>query len=158
MDCSSRKWCTYLFWFCIDVSICNAYILCNHFRVGQGRARISQVKLMTELAKELVGGFSSCVSVAQYTKPLKELWLMRTQVNIFWTKSRAGKGNVFFVRSWERKLQREGQSRQLLNAFNVGWLPAGKILLDRITCIEFFFFFVPSLWQCSEFHCGSEIN
>lgn len=68
---SSRKWYRYLFWFCIDVSICNAYILCNHFRVGQGRARISQVKFRTELAKELVGGFSSCVSAAQSTKRRK---------------------------------------------------------------------------------------
>ena len=142
---SSRKWYRYLFWFCIDVSICNAYILCNHFRVGQGRARISQVKFRTELAKELVGGFSSCVSAAQSTKRRKiERTLAHENAGKhFSDKIQGRKRQCVFVRSWERKLQRGGQSRQLLNAFSLGWLCAGRIVLHRITCIEFYFFFVP---------------
>ena len=61
---SSTKWYNNLFWFCIDVSIYNTYTY-----IGQGRARISQVKFRTELVKELVGGFSYCVSSTIHKTP-----------------------------------------------------------------------------------------
>lgn len=53
----SRKWWRYLFWFCIDLSIVNAFILeqkaINH------RSR-TQLKFRVELAKNLIGDFTSC--------------------------------------------------------------------------------------------------
>lgn len=52
----SRKWWRYLFWFCIDLSIVNAFILeqkaINH------RSR-TQLKFRVELAKNLIGDFTS---------------------------------------------------------------------------------------------------
>ena len=68
---TSRKWYKYLFWFAIDVSICNAFILYNHHRVGQGKAKLRQLDFRTCLAKQLVAGFSSRVSAAQSTKRRK---------------------------------------------------------------------------------------
>ena len=52
----SRKWWRYLFWFCVDVSIVNAFILekkaLNHWTRGQ-------LEFRTELAHDLLGDFSS---------------------------------------------------------------------------------------------------
>ena len=52
----SRKWWRYLFWFCVDVSIVNGFILerkaINH------RSR-TQLDFRVELAKDLIGEFSS---------------------------------------------------------------------------------------------------
>lgn len=68
---SSYKWYRYLFWFVIDVSICNAFILYNHYRVGQGERKVKQVAFMTNLAKQLIAGFSSTVSIAHSSKRCK---------------------------------------------------------------------------------------
>ena len=39
---SSYKWYRYIFWFLIDVSICNAFVLCNYHRLSQGRGKLKQ--------------------------------------------------------------------------------------------------------------------
>ena len=62
----------YIFWFLIDVSICNAFVLCNYHRLSQGLDKVRQLKFRTSLAKQLIGGFStSGVSVAQSSKRRK---------------------------------------------------------------------------------------
>lgn len=59
---SSYKWYKYLFWYLIDVSICNSYILFNHHRVSNGEKQVKQVGFRTRLAKQLIGGFCTGVS------------------------------------------------------------------------------------------------
>ena len=41
---SSYKWYRYIFWFLIDVSICNAFVLCNYHRLSQGMGKLKQLK------------------------------------------------------------------------------------------------------------------
>ena len=65
---SSYKWYRYIFWFLIDVSICNAFVLCNYHRLSQGMGKLKQLKFRTGLAKQLIGGYSSCVPAAQSSK------------------------------------------------------------------------------------------
>ena len=60
---SSYKWYTDIFWFLIDVSMCNAFVLCNYHRLSQGMGKFG-----TGLAKQLIGGYSSWVSAAQSSK------------------------------------------------------------------------------------------
>ena len=43
IDRSSYKWYRYIFWYLIDVSICNAFILCNYHRLGQGMGKLRQL-------------------------------------------------------------------------------------------------------------------
>lgn len=52
----SRKWWRYLFWFCIDLSIVNAFIL--EQKAIDHRSR-TQLKFRVELAKNLIGDFTS---------------------------------------------------------------------------------------------------
>ena len=61
----------HIFWFLIDVSICNAFVLCNYHRLGQGQCRLKQLDFRLSLAKQLIGGFSSTVSAAQSAKRRK---------------------------------------------------------------------------------------
>ena len=69
---SCYKWYRYIFWFLIDVSICNAFVLCNYDRLSQGLGKVRQLKFRTSLAKQLIGGFStSAVSLAQSSKRRK---------------------------------------------------------------------------------------
>ena len=69
---SSQKWYKYLFWYTVDVSICNAFILNNHFLTGAGRGKLRQVDFRTRLSKQLIAGFStSSASLAQSTKRRK---------------------------------------------------------------------------------------
>ena len=69
---SCYKWYRYIFWFLIDVSICNAFVLCNYHRLSQGLGKVRQLKFRTSLAKQLIRGFStSGVSVAQSSKRRK---------------------------------------------------------------------------------------
>ena len=56
---SSYKWYKYLFWFLIDVSICNSFILFNHHKVSTGQTKCKQVAFRTLLAKQLIAGFCS---------------------------------------------------------------------------------------------------
>lgn len=89
---SSYKWYRCIFWFLIDVSICNAFVLCNYHRLSQGLGKVRQLKFRTSLAKQLIGGFStSGVSVAQSSKRRKiETFLLEEgmQVNILLIKLR----------------------------------------------------------------------
>ena len=65
---SSCKWYKYLFWFLIDLSICNAFILCNFFRQGQGKGKLKQAAFRTNLAMRFVDGFCSRTSTAKRRK------------------------------------------------------------------------------------------
>ena len=65
---SSYKWYKYLFWFLIDLSICNAFVLCNFFRQGQGQGKLKQAAFRTSLAAQLVDGFSSRTNSAKRRK------------------------------------------------------------------------------------------
>ena len=65
---SSYKWYKYLFWFLVDLSICNAFILCNFFRQGQGQGKLKQAAFRTSLAMQLVDGFSSRTTSAKRRK------------------------------------------------------------------------------------------
>ena len=91
-SCYTCKWYRYIFWFLIDVSICNAFVLCNYHRLSQGLGKVRQLKFRTSLAKQLIGGFStSGVSVAQSSKRRKiETFLLEEgmQVNILLIKLR----------------------------------------------------------------------
>ena len=68
---SSFKWYRYLFWFLIDVSICNSFILYNHHKLEQGQGKVKQLNFRTNLAKQLIGGFSSTVSAGHSAKHRK---------------------------------------------------------------------------------------
>ena len=61
MGRTSHHWYRYLFWFLVDVSICNAFVLCNCFRRERGKSKLKQLTFRTDLAKQLIGGFSSCL-------------------------------------------------------------------------------------------------
>lgn len=65
---SSYKWYRYLFWFLIDISICDSFILYNSYRAGQGQGKVKQLLFRTNLAKQLIGGFSSAASATHSTK------------------------------------------------------------------------------------------
>lgn len=65
---TSYRWYRYIFWFIVDVSICNAFILYNHYRVSQGQGKVKQLAFRTNLAKQLIAGFSSTVSVPHSAK------------------------------------------------------------------------------------------
>ena len=55
---TGKKWWRYIFWFLLDVSICNAMVLeklSSHAATGRKRRGLLQYKL--QLAKELIGGF-----------------------------------------------------------------------------------------------------
>ena len=72
----SYKWYRYIFWFLIDVSMCNAFVLCNYHRLSQGMGKLKQLKFRTGLAKQLIGGYSSCVSAAQSFLFFSVDWLL----------------------------------------------------------------------------------
>ena len=68
---ASRQWYRYIFWFLIDLSICNAFILYNTYRLGQGQAKVKQLTFRTNLAKQLIAGFSSTTSLGHSAKRFK---------------------------------------------------------------------------------------
>lgn len=68
---SSKKWYRYIFWFLIDLSICNAFILYNTYRLGHGQAKVKQLTFRTNLARQLIAGYSSTSSLGHSAKRLK---------------------------------------------------------------------------------------
>ncbi|RUA04709.1 MAG: hypothetical protein DSY43_05900, partial [Gammaproteobacteria bacterium] len=56
---SSCKWYRYLFWYLMDISICNSYILLNELRLELGKTKLNQMTFRTALAKQFIGGFST---------------------------------------------------------------------------------------------------
>lgn len=68
---SCHKCYRHIFWFLIDISICNAFVLCNHHRLGKGQCKLRQLDFRLSLAKQLIGGFSTTVSAAQSSKRRK---------------------------------------------------------------------------------------
>lgn len=68
-SCSKRY--RHIFWFLIDISICNAFVLCNYHRLGQRQCKLKQFNFRLSLAKQLIGGFSTTVSAAQSSKRRK---------------------------------------------------------------------------------------
>ena len=118
---SSRKWYKYLFWFSIDVSICNAFILQNHFLTGAGRAKLKQVDFRTRLAKQLIGGFSSSVSAAQSLKRKKIQTLSLGEEN-------AGKHFIDKIK---------GRKRQCVRCKRVGIkTPSGRPVETSTECVQ----------------------
>ena len=119
---SSRKWYKYLFWFSINVSICNAFILQNHFLTGAGRAKLKQVDFRTRLAKQLIGGFSSSVSAAQSLKRKKIQTLSLGEEN-------AGKHFIDKIK---------GRKRQCVRCKRVGIkTPSGQPVKTSTECVQF---------------------
>lgn len=82
MGRSSSKWYRYLFWFLFDISICNSFILYNHYRREHGEGKVKQVNFRMNLAKQLIGGFSSTVSVGNSVKRRKIENLSRELGNV----------------------------------------------------------------------------
>ena len=68
---SSRRWYRYIFWFLVDLSICNSFILFNNYRLGQGQGKVKQLNFRINLAKQLIGGFSCTASLGHATKHRK---------------------------------------------------------------------------------------
>ena len=68
LGCYCYKWYRYLFCFVAHISICNAFILFNHYRVSQGEGKVKQLAFRTDLAKQLIAGFSLTVSWPHSTK------------------------------------------------------------------------------------------
>lgn len=51
IGCSSSKWYIYLFWFLIDVSICNSFILFYSWGSNNRQAKRRQVSFRTSITK-----------------------------------------------------------------------------------------------------------
>ena len=68
---SSYKWYRYLFWFLLDISICNSFIVYNTYRMGQRQRKVKQLNFRVNLAKALIGGFSSTASLGHSAKRRK---------------------------------------------------------------------------------------
>ena len=67
----SYKCYRYLFWFLIDISICNSFILYNHYKQEHGQGKVKQFNFRTNLAKQLIRGFSSAISAGHSAKRCK---------------------------------------------------------------------------------------
>ena len=120
---SCKKWYKYLFWYAIDVSVCNAFILQNHFLTGAGRAKLRQVDFRTRLSKQLIGGFSSTVSAAQSLKRRKIETLSLEEVNAgkhFIDKIKGRKRACVRCKRVELRLLRGGLLKPLVNVFSAG--------------------------------------
>ena len=107
---SSYKWYRYIFSFLIDVSIFNAFVLCNYHRLSQGMGKLKQLKFRTGLAKQLIGDIQvACLRHNHLSAVrLKLIYLRRgMQGNILLIKLREGKDNVFNVRGWVQKLPKD---------------------------------------------------
>ena len=91
---SSYKWNKYLFWFLIDLSICNAFVLCNFFQQGQGKGKLRQAAFHTSLAAQIVDGFSSHTSSAKRRKIEMLLLSAANAGKHFLKKLRVGSENV----------------------------------------------------------------
>lgn len=68
---SSYTWYKYLFWFLIDISICNSFILYNHHRREHGQGKVKQLNFRMNLAKQLIGGVTTKGSVGHSAKRRK---------------------------------------------------------------------------------------
>ena len=56
---SGKKWWRFVFWFLVDVSICNAYVVEGHSsHAPSSRSRRTHLHFKLELAKQLIGGYS----------------------------------------------------------------------------------------------------
>ena len=65
---SSYKWYRYLFWFSLDASICNSFIVYNAHRTGQRQGKVRQLNFRVNLARALIGEFSSTASLGHLAK------------------------------------------------------------------------------------------
>ena len=119
---SCYKWYRYIFWYLIDVSICNAFVLCNYNRLSQGLGKVRQLKFRTSLAKQLIGGFStSGVSVAQSSK--------RRKIKTF-SLEEGNAGQHFIDRI-------KGRKRQCIQCKRVGTkTPKGYPVESSFECVQ----------------------
>jgi hypothetical protein len=118
---SSCKWYRYIFWFLIDVAICNAFVLCNYHRLSQGMGKLRQLKFRTDLAKQLIGGYSTSVSAAQSSKRRKiEAYLLQ--------EGNAGKHFIDKIK---------GRKRQCVQCKRVGTkTPKGRPVESTFECVQ----------------------
>ena len=118
---SSKKWYKYLFWYAIDVSICNAFILQNHFLTGAGRSKLKQADFRTRLSKQLIAGFSCTVSAAQSSK-------CRNIDNLSLGEGNAGKHFCEKIK---------GRKRQCVRCKRVGIkTPSGRAVETSFQCVQ----------------------
>ena len=75
---SSTRWYRYIFWFLVDLSICNSFILFNNYRLRQ----VKQLNFRINLAKPLIGGFSSTASLGHASKRHKIENLSFSEANV----------------------------------------------------------------------------
>ena len=114
---SSKKWYKYLFWFAIDVSICNAFILQNHFLTGAGRFKLRQANF----SKQLIAGFSCTASAAQSS--------MRQKIE----NLSLGKGNA--DKHFCKKIK--GRKRQCVRCKRMGIkTPSGQAVETSFQCVQ----------------------
>ena len=59
ISCKARKWWKYLFWFCLDVTAINAYILCRDAPGGPRKKPLSHLDFQLELVTGLINNYSS---------------------------------------------------------------------------------------------------
>ena len=69
---SSYKWYRCIFWFLMDISICNSFLLYNSYNLEQGKGKVPQLTFRLKLAKQLIWGFSS-VSFAGHTAKRRKI-------------------------------------------------------------------------------------
>jgi len=69
---SSYKWYRYFFWFLMNISICNSFLLYNSYSLEQGKGKEPQLTFRLKLAKQLIRGFSS-VSLAGHSQSATKL-------------------------------------------------------------------------------------
>ena len=121
VGCSSCKWYRYIFWFLIDVAICNAFVLCNYHRLSKGMGKLKQLKFRTDLAKQLIGGHSTSVSTAQSCKRRKiEAYLLE--------EGNAGKHFIDKIK---------GRKRQCVQCKRVGTkTPKGHPVESTFECVQ----------------------
>ena len=115
---SSYKWYKYLFWFLVDLSICNAFVLCNFFQQEQGKGKLKQAAFRTNLTAHFVNGFCSRTGTA---KPLKIETLSLSAAN-------AGKHFI-------EKIQ--GRKRECVNCKRAGKkTPKGDAVESSFKCLQ----------------------
>lgn len=118
---SSKKWYRYIFWYLIDISVCNAFILFNYHQQERGKGKVKQIDFRTSLAKQLLGGFSCSVSKAQPSK-------RRKIDNFYLDEGNAGKHFIDKIK---------GRKRQCVYCKKVGKkTPKGNPVESSFECVQ----------------------
>ena len=102
---SSYKWYRYLFWFLLDISIINSFIVYNAHRTGQRQRRVKQLNFRVNLAKALIRGFSSTASSGHSAKrrKIENLSVAPENIGKYFSVKIEGRKFVSIVRGWVGK-------------------------------------------------------